>query len=87
MMLRLKWLSLKEVNQVIADAPKSTWQDGFKVPPIHANVLKGAKDGKPKKAGRFRYTAYNMRKFALARFIPFPPSLYSPSKRATFSRA
>jgi hypothetical protein len=65
----LKWFSLKEVNSVLAAAPRSTWHDGFAPPPIHPHLLKGAKNKRPKRAGKMRYTASNMRKFAVARFV------------------
>ena len=50
-------------------------------------MLKGRKGGLPKKAGRLRYSAYDMHKFALARYAsrltsplasPLTSSLASP---------
>jgi hypothetical protein len=66
-MVKLKWFTLKEANGIIAAAPPSAWSDGLAVPLLHKHVLKGAKNGKPKKGGKLRYKAADMRKFAVAR--------------------
>jgi len=73
----LKMFTLKEANKIMAAAPRSTWiGDGFPPPPIHHFLLKGAKNKLPKKAGKMRYTASNMRKFAIARCVRI---CYNPS--------
>ena len=66
-MVKLKWFTLKEANGILAAAPPSTWSDGLAIPLLHKHVLKGAKSGNPKRGGKLRYKAADMRKFALAR--------------------
>ena len=60
--------SLKDANAAIENAPATMWADGVAPPPIHKHVLKGAQNGKPKKGGKLRYKAAEMRKLALARY-------------------
>ena len=74
-----KILNLKRANKIVEDAPKSTWSDGVAPPPLHPHVLKGAKDGKPKKAGKLRFKAADMRKWALARLTRFMHAFLTPT--------
>ena len=66
-MVEMKEFTLETANKVIARAPRSTWSDGVTPPPLHPHILKKTKGNKLKKAGKLRYTAFNMTKFALAR--------------------
>ena len=49
LMVKLKAFTLKEANEMIANAPISTWSDGVAPPALHKFTLKGAQNGKPKK--------------------------------------
>ena len=69
LIVKRKYFSLKQANAILEDAPFSTWPDGFRPRPLHPHLLKGAKNGRPKKAGKLRYTAAQMRKFAIARCV------------------
>ena len=55
-----------QVNDLIRAAPRTTWSDGARPPPLHSSMLKGTKKGMPKRAGRLRYGAADMVKFAVA---------------------
>ena len=67
LIVKEKKFTLHEINKILQAQPRSYWEDGRPPPGLRKDVLKGSKGGLAKKAGRLRYTASNMRKFALAR--------------------
>jgi hypothetical protein len=69
-MVKFKAFTLNEANEMVANAPTSTWSDGVAPPGLHKFTLKGAQNGKPKKSGKLRYKAADMRKLAVARYVP-----------------
>ena len=73
LIINRKYFTLAQANKIMKAAPPTTWSDGVAPRPLHPHILKGTRvKGKgliPKSKGKARFTASQMTKFALARFV------------------
>ena len=72
LMVHLRMFSFQDMQKAMENAPLSVWGDGIPLKPLHKHVLKSAKSKRPLKSGKLRYTASQMRKFAIARCLILP---------------